>query len=480
MTDSTARIDVDGRPVSGDRAAWHARSVAWWHRHVPVLRRLASGPGGALAVAVLALGLLTSVTPPATEDVRTDVRPVATDAPDLPEPPADRTAPQIAPVEVGADEPAEVTIEPSIPTIAPDDRDLTTFRSAAVPESEGGGVVPVDLVVRAAEGDAFDLDDLDDALAGARHVAAAARFAGSAGTAAGADDADRDVSVFGVDATSFRPLTPEVTAASDQVWDRLREGDALVQHDVARELDLELGDAFLLTTDEGVTTTLRVGALAANGTPPLADVLVSTQVARDLGRAAPDTLVVAVDGDLEPVIDALSDATDADVAVRRPDPEPVGPPERQGTSPSGSIEPFTYTSRADGSIRIHGDWEARNIVRIELPGMPASRCNRVMVPQLYAAIEELIERGLYDHLDPSQFAGCFNARHIDRNPARPLSMHAWGLAIDFNARDNALGAVPQMDPDVVNVFRRWGFTWGGDWRRPDGMHFELERIVSTG
>ena len=34
-----------------------------------------------------------------------------------------------------------------------------------------------------------------------------------------------------------------------------------------------------------------------------------------------------------------------------------------------------------------------------------------------------------------------------------------------------------MDMRIVEVFEKWGFEWGGHWRRPDGMHFELKRIV---
>jgi hypothetical protein len=46
-----------------------------------------------------------------------------------------------------------------------------------------------------------------------------------------------------------------------------------------------------------------------------------------------------------------------------------------------------------------------------------------------------------------------------------------------NVATNALGAVPQLDPRVVEAFTSRGFAWGGDWRRPDGMHFELHRLV---
>lgn len=473
--------DTDGTSHDAPSAGTPRRRALPLRSFATVWRRPSALP---VAAGLVAAALLTTYTVPGNDDAPLPAASPSLAAPLDAAPPtaAPRAStPRVAPTIEGlatGERADDADAAPSIPAIADDDRQLTRFRSAAVPETEPGGVLPVDLVVRADEGAGFDLDDLDAPLADASHVAAAASITGEAAAATGDDDDPRDVTVLGVDAVSFRPLTPEVTAASDPVWDRLAEGEALVQHDLARELGLELGDALLLTTDDGVTTTLRIGALAANGTPPLADLLVSTRVARDLGHDEPDTLVVSVDGDLDGVVAALTDATGADVDVRRPPPEPVAP-QRQGNSPTGAIESFSYTSRADGSIQIHGDWVARNIVRLELPGMPATQCHRVMVPQVQAAVRELIERGIYGHLDPSQFAGCFNARHIDRNPARPLSMHAWGLAIDFNSRDNPLGARPVMDPEVVEVFRRWGFKWGGDWRRPDGMHFELERIVSV-
>ena len=32
-----------------------------------------------------------------------------------------------------------------------------------------------------------------------------------------------------------------------------------------------------------------------------------------------------------------------------------------------------------------------------------------------------------------------------------------------------------MDRDVVAIFKKWGFAWGGDWNYTDPMHFELSR-----
>lgn len=62
-------------------------------------------------------------------------------------------------------------------------------------------------------------------------------------------------------------------------------------------------------------------------------------------------------------------------------------------------------------------------------------------------------------------------------PQPRISQHAWGLAFDINVPGNQYGATPTLDMRIVEIFRSWGFTWGGDFSTPDGMHFELSRIV---
>jgi hypothetical protein len=48
--------------------------------------------------------------------------------------------------------------------------------------------------------------------------------------------------------------------------------------------------------------------------------------------------------------------------------------------------------------------------------------------------------------------------------------------VDLNVSENQLGAEPRQDRRVVEVFQRWGFTWGGQWLIPDAMHFEFLRF----
>jgi hypothetical protein len=340
-----------------------------------------------------------------------------------------------------------------------------------------------DIVLRDAE---QDLEDLD--LDAADHIAEVAEF--TATTESGPlreddddeDDGPHELEVMAVDGETFRPLTPEVTAQSPDVWERLRDGDVLVRHDTAHKLGLELGGRMILRTDHG-TLPVRIGALAANGAPPLAEVIVPLDVASLLGVDELDSLLLAAEDDPEGLAEQLSDVGDVELR-KEPEPEqaPAQPTGEQGTGTATSggpveLESFTYTSRGDGTIEIHGDWASRNIVPVDIPGMGTTRCHRAMVPQLMAALREIHEAGLYGHFDPSQFGGCWVPRHIMWNPSRGLSMHAWGLAIDFNVSTNMYGAEPQLHPGIVEIFKKWGFAWGGDWSTPDGMHFEVDRFV---
>jgi hypothetical protein len=336
-----------------------------------------------------------------------------------------------------------------------------------------------DVVLRDSE---EDLDDLD--LDAADHVAEVAEFTATTDAPTDEDEDDeepRELEIMAVDGETFRPLTPEVTAQSADVWERLREGDVLVRHDVAHQLDLELGGRMILRTEHG-TLPVRIGALAANGAPPLAEIIVPYDVAELLGVDELNSVLLAAEDDPEALAEQLSDVGDVELR-REPEPEqaPSQPTGEQGTAGTSGgpveLESFTYTSRGDGTIEIHGDWASRNIVPVDIPGMGTTRCHKAMVPQLMAALREIHEAGLYGHFDPSQFGGCWVPRHIMWNPSRGLSMHAWGLAIDFNVSTNMYGAEPQLHPGIVEIFKKWGFAWGGDWSTPDGMHFEVDRFV---
>jgi hypothetical protein len=328
-----------------------------------------------------------------------------------------------------------------------------------------------DVVLRDSEQDVADLD-----LDGADHVAEVAEFVATTEiTDEDGESEEHELDLMAVETSTFRPFTPDVTAQAPEVWERLEDGDVLVRHDIAHQLQLELGGRMMLRTDHG-TLPVRIGALAANGAPPLAEVIVPHDVARLLGVEDSNAVLVAADDDPQAMANRLDEV--GDVELRR-EPEKQESTTQPTKSGRVELESFTYTSRGDGTIEIHGDWAQRNIVRVDIPGMGHTRCHRAMVPQLMAALREIHEAGLYKHFDPSQFGGCYVPRHIMWNPSRGLSMHAWGLAIDFNVSTNMYGAEPQMHPGIVEIFKKWGFAWGGDWSTPDGMHFEVERFVKV-
>jgi len=288
---------------------------------------------------------------------------------------------------------------------------------------------------------------------------------------------DRVVDVIAVDPISFRPMTPEVTAQVPELWQRLAEGDILVRHDIAHELGLDLGGIYLLEID-GVAHQVRVGAFASNGAPPIADVVVPWDLASRSERGDITDLLVglAPQASARRVSREIEELDEGLVAVVRD-----GPATYQASLRGTTVQvpSFNYVDLGDGMIVIDPAWVREWVVVVDLPHLGRTRTNRLMVDPLVNVINELDSQGLIDLLRPHEFAGSWVPRHIDWLPNRPLSWHAWGLAIDVNAHSNALGATPTLDPRVVAAFEKWGFRWGGRWSRPDGMHFELERIVTA-
>jgi hypothetical protein len=68
---------------------------------------------------------------------------------------------------------------------------------------------------------------------------------------------------------------------------------------------------------------------------------------------------------------------------------------------------------------------------------------------------------------------------MEHDPSNPVSLHTWGIAIDLDSATNRRGTRGTMDPQVVQIFKRWGFRWGGDWSWTDPMHFELGALLTS-
>lgn len=136
-------------------------------------------------------------------------------------------------------------------------------------------------------------------------------------------------------------------------------------------------------------------------------------------------------------------------------------------------------------------WQKANLVRVSLdrlPGFPpypgaqisGVTVHRLVAPVLIATWEELMRRGLADKL--RTFNGAYAPRHMGHTHTRPLSVHAFGAAIDFDAAWNGYGLPldqAQMNRDVARCFEECGWTWGGRWGKPyeDAMHFQYTAPV---
>lgn len=151
-----------------------------------------------------------------------------------------------------------------------------------------------------------------------------------------------------------------------------------------------------------------------------------------------------------------------------------------GSALGSRIGGFSYRWYEDGHIDPDPAWVRANIVTASVPILGRVTCHRMIVPQLRAALAEVRREGLASLIRVGEYAGCYNPRFIDRDPSRPLSLHAFGIAFDLNTSTNQLGTKGDMDPRIVAIMNRWGFAWGGAWTtRPDPMHFELYALRPT-
>jgi hypothetical protein len=106
-----------------------------------------------------------------------------------------------------------------------------------------------------------------------------------------------------------------------------------------------------------------------------------------------------------------------------------------------------------------------------MPIIGTVTCHRAILAPLRGALTEVARAGLGGTL--GRYGGCYVPRYIrGGDSGGALSRHSYGIAVDLNITNNTFGGRVSMHPRVVDIFRRWGFAWGGTWTKPDGMHFE--------
>jgi D-alanyl-D-alanine carboxypeptidase len=290
----------------------------------------------------------------------------------------------------------------------------------------------------------------------------------------------RTLTVAAVDPASYRRFTPVAAAQSDAVWKRVADGEAAMDPAVGKKVEEPTG--YLTLGQQDGAPSVHVGAYA-----PMAkriQAVVDYPRGRQLGMPRANALLVST-GELTP--SALTDklkkiighratlqvlATEFDLGV-------LQTAVLTGSSVSALVGSFDYTPHADGTVTPDPRWVSSYIRHENVPLIGRVTCNKGMLPQLRGALNEIIQRGLADRIHPTQYGGCYVPRYIANDPSLGLSLHSWGIAVDLNVPENQRGTAGQMDPQVVQIFKKWGFAWGGDWHYTDPMHFEMDAVVRS-
>lgn len=143
----------------------------------------------------------------------------------------------------------------------------------------------------------------------------------------------------------------------------------------------------------------------------------------------------------------------------------------------GPIENSKWPNESKWMVMYDFPQEIKNSVINSATGQPVKRlyCNKDIVPFLNQALKNIIAHNKQNEL--KTFDGCFQIRMV-RGSQDKASLHSWGIALDFCAKDNPLGKVDTTFSQVViDCFKQAGFIWGGDFTRKDNMHFEISDII---
>jgi len=298
---------------------------------------------------------------------------------------------------------------------------------------------------------------------------------------------EQQVNYAAVDPGTFRRYMPAAIAQDDEVWDRVADGELGISKTIRDAIAVH-DDTVQMGNGQDAPT-MHIGALAYFNEQlnrPFVNAIVNERWAPKLHMPEGNALVVSTGSadpvKLRPQLAALV-GDQATVQVLGPgrDLDPTAPLTAvlTGGSVAQAVGSFTYTVNADGSVNPDARWVSQYIRTEQVPILGAVRCNKAMLPQLRAALKEIVQRGLASKIHPNEYGGCYVPRYIGHDPSQGLSFHTWGTAIDLNVPGNQRGTAGTMDRTVVAIFKKWGFNWGGLWRYTDPMHFEMAQLVAV-
>ena len=178
----------------------------------------------------------------------------------------------------------------------------------------------------------------------------------------------------------------------------------------------------------------------------------------------------------------------------------VGLPYPVGLLPAGmapASDPGRVRNRAFFDKMYGNCWKGEVRQRlVNVPWLPRSWGRAIEVTsvngvaQRLTAVSEALD-GLSPALKRYVYppAGTYNCRTV-ADTGQP-SMHAWAAAIDINTAygdywlshrsgTNDAGYRNRIPIEIVEIFERHGFIWGGKWSHYDTMHFEYRPELLSG
>ena len=262
----------------------------------------------------------------------------------------------------------------------------------------------------------------------------------------------------------------------------LASGQVVMGSTTARLRGALVGDTVDLLSAGGTVYSYQVGLIADDAIVGGTELLISEPQADQLGIDIVSRIVIwgfSSRSELEAQLAARGLTNSKGIRIRHSW-EPANPDSTLGLARTKELlGEFAYSVNTSEEVSITADWAARFIPStrqlFQSIGIRA-QCNVVVRDDLQAALTEIAAAGLAGQIDVANantYGGCYYPRFNRVTGTMGfLSRHTWGMALDTNTVSNAQGSRPQMNCDVVRIFRKHNFAWGGNFVSSDGMHFE--------
>ena len=162
---------------------------------------------------------------------------------------------------------------------------------------------------------------------------------------------------------------------------------------------------------------------------------------------------------------------------------------------------WSYYDKADkqGHIKVNPEWEKQYLVRRKVT-FSNGKSYTIRMHKLVADIfvQAVLEASKESGYIPDKNIWSYAPRHVGRKINYPISLHSFGMAIDFDSQENPMikCKTKQLDsecargeirkfPKFIDIMNKYGFIWGGDYTYfdktdktrkpyPDDMHFEFD------